>query len=377
MVILHYLIAFFVVINLIVVVHEYGHYLAARKVGAKVVKFSLGMGPELCGCDDKNGTRWCISAFPVGGFVMMLGDGDVSSTTTDEELINQLSEEEKKQTITSKSNWEKIMVSFAGPFFNYVYAFVVLILLSCSCGLPKYDTTIGEVLKESAAEEAGLQKGDKILLVNNLKVEKFGEIARKIREIDAEKFNFLIERNGEKFLTEITPKIKEKKKLFGGVNRIKLLGIKQGNPIFEKKSFIESVSIAFDECVRMTKMMADSIAKIFYGQRSLDDFGSVVHMASVVGELSQSGNFALIIMFTITLSLNLGFINLLPLPVLDGGNIFFCLIEEISGRKINQTVQEYVMIFFAILLILLMLIMMANDIIRFDAVNDFITNLLR
>ena len=97
----------------------------------------------------------------------------------------------------TKSNWEKIMVSFAGPFFNYVYAFVVLILLSCSCGLPKYDTTIGEVLKESTAEEAGLQKGDKILLVNNLKVEKFGEIARKIREIDAEKFNFLIDRNSK------------------------------------------------------------------------------------------------------------------------------------------------------------------------------------
>ncbi len=153
----HYFIAFFLVINVIVIVHEFGHYLAARKVGAKVVKFSVGMGPEIWGIDDKHGTRWCLSAFPIGGFVMMLGDGDIASTTTDEEAINAMSEEEKKMTITSKSNWEKIFVSFAGPFFNYVYAFIVLVILGCSYGLPKYNAIIGEVQQESAAMKAGIQ----------------------------------------------------------------------------------------------------------------------------------------------------------------------------------------------------------------------------
>ena len=340
------------------------------------MKFSVGMGPEICGVDDKHGTRWCISAFPVGGFVMMLGDGDIASATTDEELVEQLSEEEKKMTITSKSNWEKILVSFAGPFFNYVYAFVALVILGFSYGLPKYNAIIGEVQQESAAMEAGLQKNDKILAVDNQKVTEFREISRIMRDSEAEKFRFEIEREGQQLSVEITPKIKEKRTLFGGIKKIRQLGITQSSPTFVKKTFSEAFVAAWNECVTVTKGISESLMKLFSGKRSLDDFGSIVHMASVAGKLSQEGNLAMLIVFTITLSLNLGYINLLPLPVLDGGNIFMCLIEQISGRKINPKIQEYVMMFFAILLILLMLIMMANDIVRFDAVNNFISSLL-
>ncbi len=198
-----------------------------------------------------------------------------------------------------------------------------------------------------------------------------------MRDSDAEKFQFEIERNGQQLFVEITPQIKEKRTLFGGVKKIKQFGIAQSSPTFERKSFSEAFTAACNECVTVTKGILESLTKLFSGKRSLDDFGSVVHVVSIAEKLSQEGNFAMLIVFTVTLSLNLGCINLLPLPVLDGGNIFMCLIEQISGKKINAQVQEYVMMFFAILLILLMLIMMANDIIRFDAVNNFISNLFR
>jgi regulator of sigma E protease len=359
-----------------VFVHEYGHFLAARRVGAKIVTFSIGIGPEIFGFDDKNGTRWCFSLFPVGGYVMMLGDGDVASATEDEESLKDLSEEEKQQSITSKSNWEKIFVSFCGPLFNYLYAFAVVFFMGVFYGTPVYEPIVGKVLKDSAAEKAGIMEGDRIISVDGCNVERYRDIILKISDNESGEVKFVIERNGLRQEIAVAPEIKEVKKTIGGTRKTKIVGIASGEPIFKKKNVLEAVQSAFSECFNATKEMCSVFSKLFAGKKSLDDFGGVVRMAEVAGDLSKTGNFALLIMFTVTLSLNLGFINLFPFPVLDGGKILISFIEEVTGKRFNKTLLEYVMMGCAILLIFLMLLTTANDILRIEAVSKFVSGVM-
>ncbi|MDR2645613.1 MAG: RIP metalloprotease RseP [Holosporaceae bacterium] len=372
--IFYYVFSFFLIINVIVFVHEYGHYLAARRVGVKITNFSLGMGPEIYGFNDKHGTRWSFSLLPVGGYVMMLGDGDIASATEDESALKTMSTKERAQSIIIKSNWEKMLIAFGGPFSNYVYAFVVLIIMAFFHGMPVYNTTIGGVLKDSPAEKAGLTVGDKIVSVNNHKVEKYRDIVMEIRDSEAENMNFVIERNGAIKEVLIIPELKETKRIIGGIKKNKMVGIFSGSPVFERKSFPDAVKLAAQECVNTTREMCMIFGRIFAGKKSLEDFGGIVRIAEVAGDLSKSGSFALLIIFTVTLSLNLGFINLFPLPVLDGGRILISFIEQITGKKLNKTVQEYIMIACAALLIFLMLIMTVNDVLRLECVSKFVSN---
>ncbi|MDR3180279.1 MAG: RIP metalloprotease RseP [Holosporaceae bacterium] len=373
---LYYLVAFFVIVNVIVFVHELGHYLAARKVGVQVTTFSLGMGPEIFGFNDKNGTRWCFSLLPIGGYVMMLGDADASSTTEDIESLKELSEEEKQKSIICKSNWEKILISFGGPFFNYLYAFVVLVIMGMSCGIPRYMPVIGEVMKDTPAETAGLAVGDKIISVNGQKVEKFRDVLVSIANSDKPEVIFEIDRNGQPVIIGVTPKVMEKKSGRRRTRKTKIVGIKPGEAVLERASIFQSLKNAAKECISSTQEMFVMFSRLFSGKKSLDDFGGVVHMASVAGDMAKAGNFAILIFFTVTLSLNLGFINLLPIPVLDGGRIFICFIEQITRRKLNEKLQLYVMIACALLLILLMSATTINDILKIEAVDKFVSRVL-
>jgi regulator of sigma E protease len=355
-------------------VHEYGHYLAAKRVGVKITNFSLGMGPEIYGFNDKHGTRWSFSLLPIGGYVMMLGDGDVASATEDENALKTMSAEERTQSIFTKSNWEKMLIAFSGPFFNYVYAFAVLIAMAFFHGIPVYNTIIGGILKDSPAEKAGLTIGDKIISVNGSKVEKYQDIIMKIRDNETKSVNFVIERNCVTKEVSIIPELKETKRIIGGIKKNKVVGILSGSLIFERKSFSDAVKLAIQECVNATKGMCTIFKRLFAGKKSLDDFGGIVRMAEVAGDLSKSGNFALLIMFTVTLSINLGFINLFPFPVLDGGRILILFMEQVTGKKLNKTVQEYIIIACAALLIFLMLITTVNDVLRLECVNKFVSD---
>ena len=368
----YYFLSFFLIINVIVFVHEFGHFQAARKMGVKVSTFSLGMGPELFGFEDKHGTRWIFSAFPIGGYVMMLGDGDASSMTEDKESLKGLSEEEKKQSFYAKSNLKKIWIAFCGPFFNYIYAFVVIVCMSLFYGLPNYEPVISSVKQGSPAEISGIRAGDRILYVDGKKVEKFRDIQLGIFCSDSEKVEFTLERDGVIQNIEVKPEIKEEKKPWGTTKKTKIVGISSGDPVYVKSGLLDSVKIAFRDCWNATVEMCRVFSRLFSGKSSIDNFGGIVKMTKVAGDLSKSGNFVQLIMFTVTLSLNLGFINLFPLPVLDGGRIFICFIEEVTGKKLNEKLQEYLMIGCMIFLIFLMLITTVNDILNLETVSNFI-----
>jgi regulator of sigma E protease len=357
-------------------VHEYGHLLAAKSVGIKVTTFSLGIGPEIFGFNDKRGTRWRISLLPIGGYVMMLGDGDIASATEDEESLKNLSEEDKKQSFLTKSNWEKMWVAFCGPLFNYIYAFVVIAVMSFCYGVPTYNPVVGEVLKDSPAAKSGIQSGDRIISIDNHAVKKYREVLIKIADNESGKINLVIERNGIQQQISVVPEIRETKRLTGGVKKTKIIGIRPENPVFVKETFSNSLRLAVGECIYSTKEMCKVFTKLFAGKKSIDDFGGVVRMAEIAGDLSKSGNFALLVMLTVTLSLNLGFINLFPLPVLDGGRILISFLEEITRKKLNKTLQEYIMIACAILLIFLMLVTTVNDVLRIETVNKFVSSII-
>jgi regulator of sigma E protease len=334
------------------------------------------MGPELFGFDDKNGTRWCFSLLPIGGYVMMLGDADVSSATESEESIKDLAEEEKKKSIIYKNNWEKMWISFAGPLANYIYSFVVLLAMGMFYGVPKHVPVIGEVLKDSPAAVAGLLPGDRVHSLDGNAIEKFRDLQVAIANSDNENFIFEVERDGKRLLIGVKPKITETPRIICGTKKTKLVGLKSAEPVFEKLSPINSLKNALQECVSATVEMTQMLSRLFSGKKSLDDFGGVVHMASVAGNMCEDGNFAMLVMFTTMLSLNLGFINLFPLPVLDGGKIFLCFLEEITGRKLNEKVMEYVMLVCALLLILLMLATTVNDVLKIESVSKFVSKML-
>jgi regulator of sigma E protease len=371
-----YLLSFFVIINIIVFVHELGHFLAAKHVGVKVSTFSIGIGPEVFGFDDRHGTRWRFSLFPIGGYVMMLGDGDIASATEDEESVKDLSEEEKQQSFLVKSNWEKMLIAFCGPLFNYIYAFVVIFFMGMFYGTPVYEPVVGKVLKDSPADKAGITEGDRIVCVDGSKVERYRDVMLKISDNESGKVELVIVRNGGLHGVTVVPEVREVKKIIGGTRKTKIIGIGSGEPVFKRKNVLDAIQSAFGECFRATKEMCYVFSKLFAGKKSIDDFGGFVRMAEVAGDLSKTGNFALLIMFTVTLSLNLGFINLFPLPVLDGGRILISFIEEVIGKKLNKTLQEYVMTACAILLISLMLLTTVNDVLRIEAVNRFVSNIV-
>jgi regulator of sigma E protease len=215
-----------------------------------------------------------------------------------------------------------------------------------------------------------------VVSVDGCEVERYRDIILKISDNESGEVKFVIDRNGARTEIGVIPEIKEVKKAIGGVRKTKIVGIGSEQPVFKRKNLFDAIQSAFSECFNATKEMCCVFSKLFAGKKSIDDFGGFVRMAEVAGDLSKTGNFALLIMFTVTLSLNLGFINLFPLPVLDGGRILISFIEEVIGRKLNKTLQEYVMTACAILLISLMLLTTANDVLRIEAVNKFISSIM-
>lgn len=352
--------AFVIVLSILVFVHEYGHYLGCKICGVKVDSFSIGMGKELWGWTDKSGVRWKVSMLPFGGYLKMYGDDDIASGQADKEVIEKMSEDEKKVSFYFQNPYKKFLIVFFGPFFNLIFAVLLLTCIYRITGVEDLKPVITEVVAESPAELAGFQKDDYILSINGEKIKNFSEVINIVAVNNLKPLTFEVLRNNETIKLEVQPKIITTKDMFG--NEVKTSGIGIASQITESKKV--NIFQAFIQAnISVFKMCKDTLivlGQMIVGDRSTDGLGGPLKIAQYSGQ-SFEGGFLVVLYFMALISANLGLMNLLPIPVLDGGHLLFFIIEIIARRPIPDKIQEKLLQGGFGILILVMVFATFND----------------
>lgn len=352
------IIAFLLVIGPLVFVHEMGHYLAGRLFGVKALSFSIGMGSEAFGFTDRRGTRWKFSWIPLGGFVRFSGDLNATSQPSDEWLA--MPEEERSKTFPSKPLWQRAIIIAAGPVTNFVVAILILAGFALAYGDLRTPAVVGQVVPASAAAAAGLQPGDRVTALGGRGVDTFEDMVHyvKIRPDEAVRIDFL--RDGTPQSVVATIATKREGDRFGNEYRIGQLGISGARPVLAPVGLIEAPVVAVRQTGEILTMMVDTIGQIVTGRRPLDELGGPLRIAKVSGEQLALGVQGFVFLVAL-ISINLGFINLLPVPMLDGGHLFFYAVEAIRRRPVSARVQEWAYRGGAAALLTLMVFVTIND----------------
>lgn len=355
----HNIVSFVIIISVIVFIHEFGHYWVARRSGVKIDAFSIGFGPEIWGWVDKAGTRWKISAVPLGGYVKMFGDEGAASTP-DKEKLKKLSKEEEKVAFHTQPLLNKFMIVAAGPAANFILAIIILSFFFVIYGRPETSSEIGKVLEGGAAAEIGLRPGDVITALDGEKVTRFDQIRNIVMLHPNIEIPVTYQRNGEEISTTITPQLKETSDMFGNTIQLGQIGIGPGTPVHKKLGVVESMGAAVAETYDICKRTLEAIGQMFTGQRSTDDISGILRIADYSGQ-SVSQGLQTVFWFMAVLSINLGLINLFPIPMLDGGHLLFYVIEAIVRRPLPEKAQEMFFRGGFVLLVMLMLLATFND----------------
>ncbi len=346
-------VAFIVVLAVLVGVHEFGHYIVARMCGIQVETFSLGFGPKIF--SKKIGpTEYCISIIPLGGYVRMLGD----------DPNEEIPEEERARSFLSQPVRKKIAVVIAGPAFNLLMAFVIFWGVFM-VGLPVLSPVVGEIQEDSAAKQAGLQTEDRVLSIEGKTITEWEEIRSTLQEKGGSTLNFLIERSGDQLELEITPKSKESTNVFGDPETLWLIGIlPEGEQFTRRYNPMTALYLGAERTIDMTVLNVVGITKMIQGKISSDNIGGPILIAQIAGQQASQG-FLNILLFVAVLSINLGIINLFPIPILDGGHLVFFMIEGIIGRPLSIKKREIAQQVGLFLIVSLMVFAFYNDIMRF------------
>ncbi|MBI5164120.1 MAG: RIP metalloprotease RseP [Magnetospirillum sp.] len=366
----HYFVVFLIILTVVVFVHELGHYLVARWNGVKVEVFSIGFGPEIFGWVDRAGTRWRISLLPLGGYVRMFGDADETSTRADD---RPMSDEEKAVSFRHKRVGQRAAVVFAGPASNFIFAIIGLALMFMIAGQPVAEPVVGEVYKGSAAEDVGLKSGDRIVVINGTAIDRFQDIQRIVRLEIERPLALEVLRGAATLSFTVQPRVIERRNMFGDLEKVPVLGV-TADPS-SLRIVHHGPGTALLEAVRETETMVTStfvgIGQMISGTRAADELGGPIRIAKGAGEAAQLG-LSSVVFYTILLSLNLGLINLFPIPVLDGGHLVFYAAEALLGRPLGERAQEYGFRIGLFLVLALMVFATRNDIVSlpvWDAVK--------
>jgi len=341
-----------IVLSILVFFHELGHFVAARYFGVKVEVFSIGFGKRLY-TKTISGTQWSISAIPLGGYVRMKGQDDSDPTKVSYD----------SDSYAVKSPLQKIIILLAGPFANFLMAFVLYFAIS-QLGVPRLEPIIGQVAKDTPAYQAHLQKDDKIASINNHQIKYWYQIGKLINESSYDIIRFEIVRENSLLIKDIKPKTISEKNIFGESIDKKIIGISpQYKPTSQEYKVVDGLQYALDETLKASMMIFKSIQKMISGDVGADKIGGIITIVDVTAKASQNGILALFF-FTALISVNLGVLNLLPIPALDGGHIMFNLYEFVTGKKASDNVMYYLTMFGWALLLGLMLLGVYNDINR-------------
>ncbi len=363
------IILFLIIMGVVVISHEFGHFIIARKNGIRVVEFAVGMGPTLFSFE-KRGTKYALKLLPIGGACMFDGeDGIMEQRETDPDRILESGAAGEEHfsgpegvAFTEAGVWARIAAVFAGPFFNFILAFVVAVILSAFSGadLP----VVGSVTEGSAAQEAGLEKGDVITKIGREPIHFYREVALISSFNQGEEMEIQYERNGVKHVATLLPKYDEEDGRY-------YMGIVNGGEYLECNA-LQVFQYGFYEVEYWVKITYKSLRMLVQGQATKDDVAGPVGIAQIVGdsytqaEENYGTPYAILTMLEIVvlLSVNLGIMNLLPIPALDGGRLVFMLVEVVRGKPVPPEKEGMVHFAGLVVLMILMVFIMYNDIMR-------------
>lgn len=351
--------SFALIISVIVFVHEYGHYIVAKMCNVKVKSFSIGIGPEIFGFNDKSGTRWKLSVIPFGGYVMMLGDSNAASTPHDQQV---LTEEEKLYSFHAKPRYKKAAIIFAGPFANMLFTVLAFTIFFSIAGYYRTPPVIENVIEGGAAKQAGLLPGDVITQINEYKIKYFEDISRVIMSNPKTKMEIKYNRNNEELKTSLTPLTIKDRDVFGNIIERETIGITSVNMAgLKQSSFLGALSLSVSETYNTMCLTLKAIFQIIVGQRSSNEIGGPIKIAKYSGQSAKKG-FMMVLYLMAIISANLAAFNLLPIPLLDGGHLFRYLIEAVIRRDFSVKYQKYEATFGFTVLFLLMAFAFLNDV---------------
>ena len=332
------LFGFVVVIGPLVFLHELGHYFVGRWFGVHAETFSIGMGKELTGWTDRRGTRWRVSMLPLGGYVKFAGDMGPAGRT--DPAWQALPEAEKARTFQGRPLWQRFLIVLAGPLTNFLVAIIIFAGFYTAYGVPQTPTVIEKVMPGSAAQKAGLRTGDRIVAIDGRSVARFEELATYVAVRPGAPMALDVLRNGRTITVSATPAIREIDDGLGNKQHVGLLGVTPGSEIYERRGPVGIAGAAARETVQTVRTMVDVIGQIVTGRRPAKELGGPIQIARYSGETVSFGLFA-IIHFMALISINLGFINLLPIPMLDGGHLLFYIVEGVSRRPLPERAHDW------------------------------------
>lgn len=335
----YYVVVFMAVLSVLVYVHEFGHYWVARRNGVRVEVFSIGFGPELWGRHDRFGTRWKVCLVPLGGYVKMFGE--TTHPEEDAEEARPLTPEEKEVSFIHKRLGQRAAIVAAGPIANFLFAIVAFALVYMAFGNPVPLAVVGEVIPGSAAEAAAFRSGDRIVTIDAKPVATFEDV-RKIVSAAAEvSLRFSVRRDDVDMTIVATPR--PAPKADPAAPRIGLLGIKP-NPDwvdYKRENPLSALWMGAERTASMTGQILSYLGQLVVGRQNAGDLGGPLRIAQMSGDVAQEGGFSSLIIFMAMLSINLGLINLFPIPMLDGGHLLYYAVEAVRGRPLSLRAQEY------------------------------------
>lgn len=356
------LISFLIVLGVLIFVHELGHFWVAKRSKVGVLKFSLGFGPKLFGIK-RGETEYLISAFPLGGYVKMLGD----------DPSEELPEEDRGRAFNYKSVGTRMAIVFAGPFANFILAwliFMMILAMGLAIPIPRLDSAlpnINNVLPGSPAEQAGIKSGDRVRSIDGVNIDTWDEMTKVVRRSADKKLHFIVERGGRMVETDVTPKAApnstEKAPPGAAVGQIGVSSQQLVGEVIKADSIFMAPVLAAKALWEWCGVIVESVKKLVTAEVSAKNIGGPVLIAQQAGAQAKEGILPLI-MFMAVISINLGILNLLPIPVLDGGHLFFFMIEALIGKPLDIKHREIAQQIGLVLLLGLMLFAMYNDIVR-------------
>jgi len=347
-----------IVLGILIFVHELGHFLLSKKMGVKVLKFSLGFGPKLIG--KKIGeTEYQIAVFPLGGFVKPLG----------EDPNEEMSEEDRPRSFWAQPVWKRALVICAGPFFNFFLAAALFSSVNLIAGIPTLPAVpprVEEVSPGYPAEVAGLKKGDLILSINGKEISSWEELQQVVANSHGKELSLKVKRDGETLEINVIPKPVTEKNLFGEETQSFKIGVAHGpvNAVYEKVGPFVALGNGFVQTWQVIELTVTGIVKLIQRVIPAKEIGSPIMIAKLAGEQARRGLLSLAV-FTAIISINLGVINLFPIPILDGGHLLFLVLEAVLRKPVSLRKMEIAQQIGLIFIILLMIFAIRNDLIRY------------